>query len=253
MSNIIQKIFVIAILGSSILLGQTIKISTGEWEPWVSQNLKKDGVAIDIVTTILKSQGIKSKITFYPWKRAYDLAKKGKFDDTCVWFKNEKREKVFNFSDAIFSTQDVLIYKKGKNIQYKTIDDLKKYKVAITRGYSYGKEIDTMIKNKEIKIKIVNNDLLGLKQIIKRDNFDIFLCANSVARALIADNFTKEESMQFEFHPTPTITNPLYFLVSKKTKNHKKILDAFNIGLKEFKSKGLVKKMINDSYKGMYK
>jgi len=100
-------------------------------------------------------------------------------------------------------------------------------------------------------IKLINSDLLGLKQIEKRDNFDILISAKSVAKSLIADNF-KDASI-FEFYPKPTTENKLYFLVSKRAKNRKIILEAFNKGLKEFKSKGLIKKMINDSYEGKYK
>ena len=248
----IKYILLVNILFTGILNAKTVTISTGEWEPWISENLKKQGVAIDIVTSILKSQGMDSKIVFYPWKRSYSLAKKGKFDATATWFKTKDREKLFNFSNEIFSTQDILVYKKGKNIKFDNIADLKNYKIALTRGYSYGKAIDNMVKSKEIKVKWVNSDLLALKQIAKRDNFDIFICAKSVAKALISDNF-KDPSILFEFHPKPTVRNPLYFLVSKKAKDSKKILDAFNKGLKEFKSKGLIEKMINNSYKGKYK
>ena len=128
---------------------------------------------------------------------------------------------------------------------------MKQYKIALIRGYSYGEEIDAMIKAKELKVKWINNDLLALKQIEKRDNFDIFICAKSVAKALIADNFKNGDI--FEFHPKPTIENSLYLLVSKRAKDRKKILEAFDKGLKEFKEKGIIKQMINDSYKGKYK
>jgi polar amino acid transport system substrate-binding protein len=251
MKNIFKIIILVNILLSSMLNATKITITTGEWEPWVSEKFKKNGVAIDMITSILKSQGIESKVTFYPWKRAYNLAKKGKFNATAVWFKTKDRKRLFNFSNEIFSTQDVLIYKKGKKIKFNNFDDLKNYKIALTRGYSYGKDIDNMVKNKEIKVKWVNSDLLALKQIEKRDNFDIFICAKSVAKSLIADNF--KDDFIFKFHPKPTVRNSLYFLVSKKSMNKTSIIESFNKGLQEFKTKGLIEKMINNSYKGDYK
>jgi len=248
-----KKVFIAILIFTTLIKADTITISSGEWEPWISENLKNNGVILDIVDKILKSQDIDTKIIFYPWARAYSLAKQGKVDATAVWFKTEDREKDFLFSDMIFDTQDVLIYKKGKVIKFNNLEDLKNYKIAVVRSYSYGDKIDKMIKDKQIKVKVVNSDLLALKQIIKRDNFDVFICAKSVAKALILDNFTAKEADQFVFHPKATLLKPLFFLVSKKTKDAKLFLSAFNKGLKKFKQKGLVKKMINDSYSGLYK
>jgi len=246
-----QKIIFISIFMTTILFGQTLTISTGEWQPWVSETLRKDGVAIDIVKTIFKSQSIDTEISFYPWKRSFDLAKKGKFDASAIWFKTEEREKDFLYSNPIFSTQNVIIYKKGKKIKFSNFDDLKTYKIALTRSYSYGKMIDSMIDEKSIKIKWVNNDILALKQLEKRDNFDIFICAKSVAKSLITDNF-KDGSI-FIFHPKPIAETPLYLIVSKKVKDAQNIIDSFNKGLIELQKKGLVTKMIDDLYKGKYR
>lgn len=241
------------LLLSSLLMAQTISITTGEWAPWTSEKLKNNGVAIDIVTQILKSQGIDSKVVFYPWKRAYSRAQYGLDDATAVWFKNKKRAAEFHFSNEIFSIENVIIYKKGKQISFNHPDDLKQYKIAIMNGSSYGQRIDDMINLKEIKTKIVITNALALKQLLYRDFFDIFLCSKSTAKIIIADNFTKEEEKLFKFYPKPVLTEKVYLLVSKQIKDSQKIITAFNKGLKEFKEKGLIKKMINDSYMGKYK
>jgi len=247
----IKKLLLLSILLCNIMVAKPITITTGEWQPWISETLKEDGVAIDIVKSIFESQGLETKFEFYPWKRAYNLAKNGKVDATAIWYKNRERKNDFLISKPIFSTQDVIIYKKGEKIIFNTLADLKKYKVALTRGYSYGQEIDDMVKTNQIKVKWVNSDLLALKQIEKRNNFDIFICAKSVAKSLIADNF--KNSTIFKFYPKSTKNNPLFFMVSKKVKNGEKLITAFNKGLKEFKSKGLIKKMIDNSFQGKYK
>jgi len=252
MFKIIKSLVMLIILiVPSLISAKEIKISSGEWKPWSGKNLKKNGVAIDIVTSVLKSQGIDSTVKFHAWARSYRLAKAKKYNATAVWFKSEKRAKDFYFSYDIFSTKDMIISKKGKNIKFDTISDLKKYKIILTYGYSYGKEIDDMIANKQLNVKFVYSDLLALKQIITRNTHDIFICANSVAKTIINDKF-KDKSHLFEFHKNPTITHPLYFLVSKKSKDAKALISTFNKGLKEFKKKGLIKQMINNSEDGKY-
>jgi len=250
----LNKIILILSLTISSLFSQDIIITTGEWNPWVGKDLKKNGVAIDIVTKVLKDTGYNPKVSYYSWNRAYKLAARGKVADaTAVWFMKDERKKDFYFSDAIFSTQDILVYKKGENIKFDKLSDLKKYKIAITRGYSYGQDIDNMIEYKELKVTTVNSDIEGLNRLIKRKSIDVFLCANSVAKSLINSSFTKEESSKLAIYSKSTITNPLYFLVSKKTKDGQKIIDDFNKSLKKFHANGEINKMLEDSLNGKYK
>lgn len=86
-----------------------------------------------------------------------------------------------------------------------------------------------------------------------RDTYDIFICNESTAKKLIKENFTLEEQKMFKIYSKPVLVVNVYLLVSKNIKNSQKILTAFNKGLKEFKEKGLIKKMIDDSYRGVYK
>lgn len=238
---------------SSLLYAKTLNLATGEWAPWVSSSLKHHGVASHIAKEAFKTQNIDLDFNFYPWKRAYLSAKVTKEDVTGFWLKTKEREKDFYFSDEIFTIKNVLVFKKGKNIDFDSVDDLKKYRIAVTRGYSYSQKIDNMIKSSQLNIHTVNSDLAGLRQTLKKDVFDAFICSMSVARTLMDENFTKEQISKLEISEKPVFEKSVYLMVSKKHKNHKQILNSFNKGLKILRSKNLIKKMIEDSYSGTYK
>ena len=194
------KMMFFIILINSVVFAEIITISAVESKPWSSKKLKKNGVGIDMVTQIFKSQGQNIKVKIYPWKRTVMMATLGRVDASVFYFKTKEREKVFNFSEEIFSVKEVLIYKKGKNIVFNSLDDLKNYKVGIVDGYTHGKVLDAMIKNKLIKTKVINSDLIGLNLLMKRKAFDVLLCDNDIARTLLAENYTPLEISQLVFH-----------------------------------------------------
>lgn len=241
------------LLSTGVIFAKDITISTGEWSPWVSLSLKHKGVASHITSEAFKTQGYGTKFNFYPWKRAYVTAKLAKDDASGFWLRTKERSDDFYFSDKIFTIKNKLVFKKGKNIEFNSVNDLKNYKIAVTRGYSYSQKIDDMIKNKELDIHVVNSDLAGLKQTLKKDLFDAFLCSESVAKTLIMDNFSKEDGKKLIFYKKAVFEKPIFLMVSKKHKEHRKILGVFNRGLKELRKRSLITKMIEDSYSGKYK
>ncbi|OIQ20453.1 MAG: hypothetical protein BM556_00495 [Bacteriovorax sp. MedPE-SWde] len=62
--------------------GKTLVIATGEWPPYISKTEEKYGCVGKLIVDSFKTQGITVQYTFFPWKRAYELAKAGQFDAT---------------------------------------------------------------------------------------------------------------------------------------------------------------------------
>ncbi|MGM0518439.1 MAG: substrate-binding periplasmic protein [Campylobacterota bacterium] len=248
-----MKYIIISLLIASVAFAQNFVVSTGEWKPWVSQSLKDYGVAPAITHKAFEQVGIDVDFSFYPWKRAYYVAKVAKADASGFWLKTHKREKDFYYSDSVFSIKNILIFKKDKDIKIKSIEDLSNYKIGITRGYSYSQKIDDMILEGKIQVHVVNSDLAGLRQVLKKDEFDAFLCAKSVAKTLIDENFSLSEKKQISFSKKAIFQKDAYLMVSKQHPNAQEVISKFNKGLALIKSNGVVSKMIEESSQGKYK
>ena len=105
------------------------------------------GIASKIVTDVFKSVGIEVEYSFYPWKRAFIIAKENRWDGTIIWTKSIAREKDFYFSKyPILNVKDVFFYNRTKKITLKKIEDLKGKTLGVTLGYSYGEEFINAIK-----------------------------------------------------------------------------------------------------------
>ena len=73
-------IFLVLFSVSSLFAKETIRLTNGEWLPYMSANLKYNGVASRIVTEAFALEGIEVVYSFFPWKRAYALVSNGDFD-----------------------------------------------------------------------------------------------------------------------------------------------------------------------------
>jgi len=85
------------VLCANILTAEEIRITNGEWAPFVSKKLPHYGVASHIITKAYAKVGIKVKYGFFPWARAYDYVKEGSWDSTLPWIRNKEREQIFPF------------------------------------------------------------------------------------------------------------------------------------------------------------
>ena len=80
---------------------ETIRIAVGDWPPFLTEDLKHNGVVAHIIGDILASEGYKAEFHFFPWARAYEWGKTGEYDGTAVWLKKPEREQDFYYSDPV--------------------------------------------------------------------------------------------------------------------------------------------------------
>ena len=118
-----------------------ISISTGEYPPWTSKDLKYDGFVNHVITESFKREGYIVQYKYYPWKRNYIQAKKGKFHATSYWYYSKEREKNFYYSDPVSIEKIVFFHLKLNPMKdWGTLNDLKSYRIGATREYTYTKE-----------------------------------------------------------------------------------------------------------------
>ena len=71
--NMKSKIFLLFLMLSLFVPqtnAETIRLATGEWEPFQGKKLKHEGPATRIVVNAFKQVGIEVNLKYYPWTRA---------------------------------------------------------------------------------------------------------------------------------------------------------------------------------------
>ena len=111
---------------------QKVRITNGEWAPYLSEHLPHFGFASHIVEEAFNQVGIEVQYGFFPWKRSYKLALEGKWHGTVVWVYTEERAKSFFYSDVVVSDAEYLFHLRSRPIDWKELSDLQGMRIGGT-------------------------------------------------------------------------------------------------------------------------
>ncbi len=254
--NPMIKLFLTIILSfsfSSVVLAKiTIRITNGEWEPFMSEYSPHYGANSHIVTEAFKMEGIEVEYGFYPWKRAYQLARKGKdWDASATWWPADETKRDFYLGEAVSETSFVFFHLKSDKFQWKTFADLKEIRIGGTLEYDYGKEFMKVVNTKGISLEYAPTDEMNFMKLLAR-RIDIFPNDSLVGYSQIRNNLSPEQIKLITHHPKEFEISTLHLIISKKSKRAKFFLEKFNSGFKKLKKSGKLDKIYQDLKNGVY-
>jgi len=237
---------------STVWSQEEIRITNGEWPPYLSKKLKYYGLASQIVSRAFAMEGVTVKYGFFPWKRSYQLAKAGSWDGAAVWFHSAEREEAFFISKPVIDVQYVFFHLKNYSFDWKGIDDLKNIKIGATLEYNYGELFEAAEKEKKIRVYRIPKDEHNFAKLLK-GKIHIFPLDLDVGYNMLQKNFSPKQIEQLTYHPKPIRAEPLYLLLTKKVEKNKRLIKLFNNGLKRLKESGKLDEYIAASRRGDYK
>ena len=225
-----------ALVLPSPVAAQTLRISNGDWPPFMGKELPGYGLVTRIVTDAFKAEGIDIEYQFLPWARAYYVVKTGQLDASVGWFKNDEREREVLFSEPVFVEKQVLFHLKSRPLDWKNLADLKGKSLGATLGYTYGEAFSQAEQGKLIQVQRTSSDELNLRKLLA-GRIDAALISQAVGDALLKNQFSAEEAAQVTSHPRAINSGPLYVIFPKQKPESEARRSAFNRGLARLKLK----------------
>lgn len=220
-----------------------IRIVTLEYAPleYIDQSGELKGAAVEIVREIFKDLDIPISIEVLPWARAIRSVKEGTRDAIFTAFRNKEREKFLDYCSEVLINQYVSLYALvERNIQFDgDLEKLKNYQFGIVSNISYGKKFDELARNGVLKtqrVEQLNHNFMKLK----KGRIDIVI-NNRFGGDYELSRYSAYSSIK-RLAPDVDAT-PSYFAFSKKS-GMKETLKKFTAKLKEFKSNGRYKKIL---------
>lgn len=232
---------------------QTIRIATGEYPPYCSSSAKHKGFISHVVTEAFARQGYDVEYDFLPWKRAIRQTQNGDYDATSWWVYNSERAAKFIYSDALVTTSAHFFYVKSHNFDFdwKTLKDLDPYKVGVTRGYFYSKELTEYREANPNRFEMVNTDEQNIKRMLVK-RIDLFPVDLVVGLELLRTRFGPNVIHQVAYHPRPLRSKEGFMLFPKAKEGSEKVRRIFNAGLKSMKEDGTYDQMMDNLLSGYY-
>jgi len=230
---------------------KTIRITAGEWSPYISEKLPHKGFAAHIIREAFLLSNISVEFEFFSWKRSLDQVKAGRREATPLWRQTKEREEFFYFSDVVIETGIVFFHKKDFPFSWKKIEDLKGLSVGVTNGYNYHDEFTQASINGLFHTQVSENDMINIRKLIN-NRIDIFPLDKMVGQSLLISDFSLQQRQLITYNKKPLTKNQNRMLFSKKAPNILEILRLFNQGLAQLKQTGRYQSILNDFKAGRY-
>lgn len=231
---------------------ETITIATLEYAPWTGKNLKSNGFVNHVISEAFQRKGYTVKYTYLPWARGVAETKNGNYSALSYVYWSKDREKEFLLSDPISEEKIVFFHLKSNPMNdWKTLEDLKHYKIGATRGYTYTKEFWLAAKTKRLIVEATHSDLQNFKKLLA-GRIDIFPSGLVNGASILRKEFNASQSQLLTSHPKPLSETTGHLAFAKSRKNSENLLQIFNQGLAELRQSGLYDRYRNNLLAGKY-
>ena len=223
----------LCLLLSTAPSAETLRLVANTWPPFTDQTLLNNGLATDLVSSVLQRAGYASQYHEVPWARALQGMQHDRYDVLLSsWFAAE-RQAYGLYSEPYLTNRIRFLRRTGSTIAFKQLDDLLPYQIAVARGFAYAPAFD----NDTRLHKQITNSFATAARMLAAGRVDLTLEDEWVARYYLSHELA-ELRPALEFLPVPLSESPLHILVRRKHPQSAQIVRAFNQALQEMRADG---------------
>lgn len=233
----------LALLGA-IAQGQTLRVATLEWAPYVGSDLPGNGLASRILNEALALNGDKAELVFLPWQRALNETREGRFDALMPAYLSPDRSQDFYTSMPLLDSQLGFFRRRDRAlpINPRDLDTLRPYRIGVVRGYVNQEGFDAAdFLNKDV----VGSDWQNLEKLL-RGRIDLAVVDRYTGYQLLSQNAPALRE-QLEFVDPPLEVKPLYVLVPKKRAEGEALAASLDRGLRTLRRSGRLQQLIAEA------
>lgn len=224
---------------------KVLVMAGGTWEPYISNQLPANGLAVNIVTQVMKRAGYEVDMRFMPWQRVSEGLANGEIDVSVASWYNQTRAQESQFSDP-YLVNDLMIIKRKDDLlafnsiaEFKQKIDQKNYRLGVFKDFGYGDEFNNIA-------PLVSLNYYKFCNLMIRDvatkNTDIALIDHWTAVSSLENK--QNIASHLEVAPTPLISRNLHITISHKNSQYQQIATNFNKALKAMKADGSYTKIL---------
>ncbi len=225
--------------------GERLRIATGELPPYATEARADKGIALSIVRRAFELAGYQVEYVFMPWNRTLEESRGGRWDGTAYWGYKAEREKDFWLSDNVLTEQWVFLYRQPLKFDWREMADLKPWRVAAIRNYTYTPEFHALVERGVLNVDWTPDDLAALKKLLAR-RVDVVPIERNVACDLLSHHFKASQTAGLRVHPqlmTPNFTTHL--MLPRSLAQSAERMAAFNRGLAQLRRSGEYGRLLN--------
>ncbi|WDP91546.1 MAG: transporter substrate-binding domain-containing protein [Desulfobacter sp.] len=206
---------------------------------YAGRNGEAEGIAVDIVKTIMAHLGHTVDIRIYPWARSLRMVKRGEADAIFTAYKNDEREQFLDYSKTVLIPQIIAFYvRKDSGIKYDgDLLKLKSQRIGVLNTISYGKKFDDV--REQLNTRVVQNLKCNFKK-LKANRVDLV-----ISNVYMGDSTIKKMGLDHEFKRlSPAVQAVDSFIAFSKARGLMAIRDQFDAALEKLIADGTYDKIM---------
>lgn len=235
-----NQALLLALLAPHVPAAERIRIAIGEWSPFIGAELPGNGVIARLVSEVFALQGIAVEYGFFPWKRAYEEVRRGRWQASAVWGRTAERERECWFSQVVYSDEVVLFYNKARPLQWNgdptDLQSLHGLRIGLPLGSAKSQQLAEAERRGLVKYQIGGDELSNLRMLAagRIDALDII---HGSASYLIRTRLSREERERLA--SSPSLSRWDYHLILSRQDEHSpRYLALFDQGLAQLRRSG---------------
>lgn len=199
-------------------------ITNDAWPPFINAD-GHSGLALDIVTTALQTQGVSLQVTIKPWARAMKDVIDGKNDLLLATWESTARTQTLLFSQPYLKNRLRFIKRADDPFEYRDLASLSGKRIGVIRDYSYTGEFASS----NNFTREPHQDLQANLRMLAAKRLDLTLEDEIVASYCF---YQLQLADHYHFTGPPLTVKRLYLAAGIQNPKSKALIAAFNQGLK---------------------
>lgn len=219
---------------------QALRVAANTWPPYVDESLPGSGLAMEIVSTAFERAGYPIQVSIQSWPRTLEGARVGVYDVIAAAWYSDERAATLAFSKPYYYNEIRFLKRKGTDIHYQQLSDLKGLLIGVVRDYAYSDEFNRSPELARVGANHVIQNLLRLTQ----GQIDLTLGDELVLRYQL-QAFLPNAIQNLEFLPKPLTRKGIHVAVSKENPAHARIVAEFDKALAQTKADGTWQRIVD--------
>lgn len=237
MNQILQRLAGLVFLAGALpAISQATDLNvvhSGNWPPYSDAGLPGQGLAVDIVTTALKRAGYTPYLRIDSLDRILEGGALGVYDVFATPWYSDARNQYLDYSKPYLESHIRFIERKGANIKFESLADLKGVMVGTVQDYAYG---EAFTESRDL-IKIPERNLIQNLLKLTQGRIDLTLDDERVLGYEI-NRYMPNSMDKLEFLARPLDVRGIHIGVSRENPEHAKIVAAFDKAIAAMKQDG---------------
>lgn len=219
---------------------KTVTLACNPFPPSkIADVTSEPGYDVEILRSAFATRNITLITPFYPWKRAYFLARTGQVDGLCSCSHLPDRENDFLFSDLLGHVR-IAVYATQQEVldTINNVEDARNMTVGVVNGYS----LEASARDADLDVIMANNEATLINLLLSR-RLDAVLSFKSPMDYLIKNgkNVIPDRS---SIKTKIIAQNPYYSCITQNIKDPQGLMTELNLGLQTIRDNGLYENIL---------